>query len=85
MPSAASCDGYGSPRPPPTSFSGLIGTSCRAWTLEGLQGAAMSFQWRTTQTFDGLHPRQLGDFPDVALEVLAVSLQAVEVSGIWPP
>ncbi len=51
----------------------------------GLRDAATSFQWRTTQTYDGFHPRQLGNLPDAALETLADILQAVEVSGIWPP
>ncbi len=50
-----------------------------------LRAAALTFRWRTTQTFDGFHPRQLGDLPDDALEVLSVILQAVEVSGVWPP
>ncbi len=53
-------------------------------TAEELRRAAKSFRERTAQTFDGFHPRHLGDLSDGALDALAHILQAMEVCGRWP-
>ncbi len=49
-----------------------------------LREVASTFAHRTSQTYDGFHPRLLAALSDDALEVLATLLQAVEVSGRWP-
>ncbi len=49
-----------------------------------LRGVARTFKRQTAQTYDGFHPRQLGDLSDSALETLATILQAVEITGSWP-
>ncbi len=51
---------------------------------EELRDSAKSFAWKTTQTFDGYHPRQLANLSDPSLTALSALLQAVEISGIWP-
>ncbi len=54
-------------------------------TPDHLRETARSFPWKTACTYDGFHPRQIADLPDEALAALAILLQAVEVSGQWPP
>ncbi len=49
-----------------------------------LREASRSFKRRTAQTFDGFHPRHFSELADESLAVLAIILQAVEVSGQWP-
>ncbi len=49
-----------------------------------LRQTALSFAWKTTQTYDGFHPRQIAHLSDGALSVLATLLQATEVAGVWP-
>ncbi len=52
--------------------------------VEELRDASKTFPWRTTQTYDGYHPRQVANLSDAALHTLATLLQAVEVAGVWP-
>ncbi len=49
-----------------------------------LRSTANSFAARTSTTYDGFHPRQLGKLSDEALDTLGLLLAAVERSGIWP-
>ncbi len=53
-------------------------------TAAQLRAVALTFPKKTSQTFDGFHPRQFAFLSDAALDVLSDILQAVEVSGRWP-
>ncbi len=39
---------------------------------------------RTTQTYDGFHPRYLSMLCDPALEALSILFQAMEAAALWP-
>ncbi len=49
-----------------------------------LRMTADSFAARTSATYDGFHPRQLGKLSDASLDTLGIVLAAVERSGVWP-
>ncbi len=49
-----------------------------------LREVAGTFAARTSTTFDGFHPRELGHLSDGALESLATLYAAVEVAALWP-
>ncbi len=68
----------------PFRYEGIGGDELPMLETEAIRTAALSFAWRTTQTYDGFHPRQIGLLSDGALRALAVLLQAVETAGIWP-
>ncbi len=53
-------------------------------TPQQLRDAASTFKRRTAITYDGFHPRSLGNLSDGSLLALSFILQAVEVSGRWP-
>ncbi len=53
-------------------------------TPDRLREVAASFSSRTSTTFDGFHPRELGHLSDGALEALAALYAAAEVAAIWP-
>ncbi len=61
------------------------GTALPRMAAATIREAALSFPWRTASTYDGLHPRQLANLSDAALEVLATLLQIAELTGSWPP
>ncbi len=50
-----------------------------------LREAAKSFSWQSASTYDGLHPRQLANLSDEALDVLATLLAIAELSGQLAP
>ncbi len=49
-----------------------------------LRRAASTFATRTSSTYDGIHPRHVGQLSDPALDALGIILAAVERSGMWP-
>ena len=49
-----------------------------------LRAAALEFSQRTSQTFDGIHPRQFSFLSDDALNCLGMLLTACESLGEWP-
>ncbi len=53
-------------------------------SVERLRNSSRTFARRTATTFDGFHPRMLGNLSDEALETLAAILAAVEASAVWP-
>ena len=55
----------------------------RASALEVRQ-ASRAFTAHTSQSLDGIHPRQVSLLPDVALEALAFIFQAVEALAMFP-
>ncbi len=69
----------------PFRYENIGGDELPVQQPEAIRSAAMSFAWRTTQTYDGFHPRQIGLLSDAALRVLANMLQAVEVAGVLVP
>ncbi len=55
-----------------------------AMDADQLRQAAGTFATRTSSTYDGFHPRMLGNLSGPSLDTLGVILAAVERSGIWP-
>ncbi len=72
------------PSPRPYSYSWHDVSELPILSAEQLREAARSFKERTSITFDGFHPRHLGDLSDDALCALAYIFQATEVCGRWP-
>ncbi len=52
--------------------------------VEHLRTTAGTFTKRTSTTYDGFHPRMLGQLSDDALATLAIIFAAVERAGVWP-
>ncbi len=64
-----------------------------AWTVDDelprmtphrLKEVAGSFSSRTSTTYDGFHPRELGHLSEEALGALATIFATAEVAAIWP-
>ena len=51
---------------------------------DAIRAASLSFSALTSQSLDGIHPRQLSLLSDSALECLAALYEAVEAIGMFP-
>ncbi len=72
------------PYPRPFNYNWHDVSELPVLTADQIRQAAKTFKERTAITFDGFHPRHLGDLSNGALEALASIFQAVEVCGRWP-
>jgi hypothetical protein len=55
-----------------------------AMTAEHLRATAREVAERTTQTYDGFHPRHISMLCDQALAALSTLYQAMEAAALWP-